>query len=125
MAVNQIIYDDSTIIASKMLEFSSARSQVLANNLANASTPGYIRKELEFHNSLAEQLESGDISNVTSAKASVVEDLSEAPRVDGNNITVATEMNQMMQNSALSNLLQRAYTTKMNIIRNSIKSGGA
>lgn len=123
MAVNQIVYDDSTMIASKMLQFTSARGQVIANNLANASTPGYIRKELEFHNSLAEQLESGDIRNVQDAKAQIVEDMREAPKLDGNNITIASEMNQLMQNSAMSNLLQKAYTTKMNIIRSALKSG--
>lgn len=124
MAVNQIVYDDTTMLASKMLEFTSARQQVISNNLANASTPGYIRRELEFQGKLAEQIESGDIHNVNSVKGEIVEDRSDAPRTDGNNITVATEMNQLMQNSVLSNLLAKAYTTKMNILRSSMKSGG-
>ena len=123
-AVNTIVYDDSTLLASKLLQISNTRQQIISNNLANASTPGYIRKELDFQKSLSEQINSGDIRNVESVKGEVIDDMTEAPRVDGNNVTVATELNQLMQNSVMSNLMAKAYTTKMNIIRNSIKNGG-
>ena len=51
-----------------------------------------------------------------------MEDKTDSPRLDGNNVTVAKEMTQMMQNGVFFNLLSRAYSTKMNIIRNSMKS---
>jgi len=122
MAINEVIYDDSTLIATKMLDITSKRQKVIANNIANASTPGFIRKELDFQKKLAEQVESGDMRNVESVDPTVVDDLTDAPKMDGNNVNVSTELVQLMQNGVLSSLLGRAYTTKMNILRNSMKS---
>ena len=122
--VNYVVYDDSTLLASKMLELTTARQQIISNNLANANTPGYIRKDLDFQKSLAEQINTGDISNINSVTGSVVDDTTDTPRLDGNNVTVATELNQLMQNNVLTSLLGKAYTTKMNILRNSMKNSG-
>ncbi len=121
MAFNGI-GDDATLLTTKMMSLAMERQRVIANNMANASTPGYIRKELDFQGSLSDAIKSGDISsNLSSVKASVVDDQTDVPKLDGNNINVAKEMSQMMQNSVFFNLLSRAYSTRMNIIRSSMK----
>jgi len=120
MAVN-FINDDSTLIASKMMGLAMERQQVISNNMANASVPGYIRKDLDFQKKLAEVVQSGDLSKLSDVKPELVEDNTDAPKLDGNNVEISKEMTQMMQNGVLFNLLSRAYSTKMNIIRSSMK----
>jgi len=120
MAVN-FINDDSTLIANKMMSLAMERQQVISNNMANASTPGYIRKDLDFQKKLAEVIQSGDLSQLHDVKPQLVDDNADAPKLDGNNVEISKEMTQMMQNGVLFNLLARAYNTKMNIIRSSMK----
>jgi flagellar basal-body rod protein FlgB len=91
-----------------MMDFTSARQKILANNLANSSTPGFIRKDLDFQSALAEKLKGGeDITAVAQVQGKIVEDHSSPARLDGNNVTVSTELSQLMQNSTLGSLLQR------------------
>jgi flagellar basal-body rod protein FlgB len=123
MDVNHLVYDDTTLLSTKMIDLTVARQQVIANNLANASTPNYIRKDLDFQGKLAEQVRNNDLEGgLSSVTGEVVDDNTEAPRMDGNNVNVATELNQLMKNGVLFNLLSKAYSTKMTILRNSMKS---
>ncbi len=122
MAGNNIAFDDAALLTSKLMELSAERQKVISNNMANAETPGYIRQDLDFQKKLKEIVEGGDLSQLSDLKAKLVEDSSGAPRMDGNNVSISSEMNQLMQNGVFFNLLARAYTTRMSIIRESMKS---
>jgi flagellar basal-body rod protein FlgB len=125
MGVQAIVYDESAQITNKMLELSMGRQKVIANNLANANTPGYVRHEFDFEKELADLVKSGDIRDLRGLQGKVVKDLEAGPaRLDGNNISVSDELNQMMQNNVLYGLLSRAYSTKMGILRAAIGGGG-
>lgn len=123
MAGSNIALDDASLLASKLLDLTTERQTVISNNMANAETPGYIRQDLDFQKKLKEIVEGGDLSQLSDLKGKLVEDNSEAPRMDGNNVSIASEMNQLMQNGVFFNLLARAYSTRMNIIRESMRGG--
>lgn len=125
MGVESIIYDETNLITNKMLECSMQRQKVIANNLANADTPGYVRRELDFEKSLADMVKSGNIRELSSLDPKVVNDLESGPaRLDGNNVVVSDELNEMMQNNIMYGLLTKAYSTKMSILRTAITGGG-
>ena len=121
MSIESLTFDDTSILNSKMMEVSMEVQKVIANNLANAETPGYTRLKLDFQNSLSKAVKSGSISEVENLDPELVEDTTNAPGLDGNNISVTLEMNEMMQNSVFYNLLNRAFKTRMGILKSAIR----
>ena len=115
-----VMNDDTSMLVHKMLQLSQERQSVIANNISNASTPNYIRRELDFEGKLADAVKGGDIDGVMDVRGSIVQDRDRPSRHDGNNISLPSEMNEMMQNSLLHQLLSRAYTTRLNILKSAI-----
>jgi flagellar basal-body rod protein FlgB len=103
------------------MEVTERRQDVLANNLANASTPGYIRREVDFRESLKRALDSGRVAQLDRVRPQTVEDLSIPPREDGNNVVVPSEMNAMMQNGITYSLLAKAFTSRLSVLKAAIK----
>ena len=114
--------DESTIgLLSKMMELSTSRQKVIAHNLANANTPGFVRRELDFEGELKRILNEGDIKELQNLEGNVIQDKSGTFRNDGNNISVTTEMNEMSQNGIMFSLMQKAFKSKMGIIKSAIR----
>ena len=120
MAIENIIYDKAVHLNSKMMELAMERQKVIANNLANANTPGFVRRDIDFKDALAAVIDSNDKTSLDSFQGEMVKDYGPPARLDGNNVGQASEMNEMMQNSVLHNLLSKAYSTKMGIIKQAI-----
>jgi flagellar basal-body rod protein FlgB len=86
------------------------RHQVLSENVANAETPGYRARDLDFQSALLHAFEP------TAAGTSEVEataDRSATVKVDGNSVDLDTEMARVSENAlkivALTRLLARKY----------------
>ncbi|HEY6394705.1 MAG TPA: flagellar basal body protein [Candidatus Binataceae bacterium] len=77
------------------LQVRSARAELLAANVANADTPGYIARDLKFDDTLARTLETGDASAASSEKIAAPENL----RVDGNNVDLNQQLSKAYENS--------------------------
>lgn len=88
-------------VLGKAADATNTRLTVLTNNLANATTPNYKRRDVSFENYLLEELTSGsstslrakvsdvDISNLNCTTYTDYSNLSY--RLDGNNVDVDTE----------------------------------
>lgn len=88
-------------ILEKAADATNTRLTVISNNLANATTPNYKRRDVSFENYLLEELTSGstkslrskvsdvDISNLYSTTYTDYSNLSY--RLDGNNVDIDTE----------------------------------
>jgi|SaaInlStandDraft_1057018.scaffolds.fasta_scaffold44633_3 flagellar basal-body rod protein FlgB len=114
--------EESTIsLLSKMMELSTSRQKVIAHNLANANTPGYVRKELAFEGELKRILNEGSLKDLHQLEGNVVRDESGIFRNDGNNVSVTTEMNEMSQNGIMFSLIQKAFKSRMGIIKSAIR----
>ena len=121
MGVEQLLFDDGLTVNNKLMELAMERQRVIANNIANANTPGYIRQDLEFEGKLKKAIKSGRLEQLQGYKGELVEDHTNTTRSDGNNVTIPQEMHKMMSNSSLYTLLSRAYKARMNVIREAIK----
>jgi len=122
MSFAPIMKDINSVTISKLMELTHQRQRVIANNIANVDTPGYIRREFRFEDELARILSLKDVSELKMLKGQIVKDTRDEPRLDGNNVKSAKEMNLMMQNGILYNLLSRAYNTRVNILRSAIST---
>ena len=93
-------------VLSKAADASWVRDEVISNNIANVSTPGYKRKDVQFESYLRSAL-LGDnslekrVSNVhlDSLKPSIYTDnISLSYRLDGNNVDIDTETANLAEN---------------------------
>src|SRR5262245_11068909 len=96
------LFDLTDTVLERALVGSSLRQSVLANNLANANTPGYRRSDVDFQSALADALDEPAVS-----RQDAVSDLSFSPkadadspqRADGNTVDVDAEMAKLSENA--------------------------
>ncbi len=120
MSIENMICGDSITTINKMMEMSMERQKTIANNIANASTPGYTRLEIDFQKELTSAVQSRDSQQISNVKGSLVLDERNKADVNGNNVVIPKEMNEMMQNNVLYNLLAKSYGTRMKILKTAI-----
>src|SRR5690242_17858413 len=58
------LIDNTQLGLERAISGASLRQSVLANNLANAETPGYRRMDVDFHDALAQAMNSGDAAAI-------------------------------------------------------------
>lgn len=81
-----------------MLTATAARHRVLVNNLANSDTPGFIRQDVPFERALADAVGTNNYSNFD---LPVIEDKTDAPRADGNNVSMERELSELNKNAMM------------------------
>jgi flagellar basal-body rod protein FlgB len=70
------------------LKITSERQQMIATNMANADTPGYQTRDIDFQSAMRQVMDSGDGPRLEPATLEVA-DLPERP--DGNNVNIDRE----------------------------------
>jgi flagellar basal-body rod protein FlgB len=94
------LFDTTQIALERALAGSAQRQQLLANNLANADTPGFKRSDLDFESTLQGAMASGDsASQLESVSFTPQTDTTSSMTADGNNVDTDTEMSNLTQNS--------------------------
>ncbi len=103
------------------------RNDVISQNIANADTPGYKRKEVQFEEYLNSEMKHSRIENGMSRLSGgkgikVVNDHENySYRLDGNNIDIEREMAQMAMNTLRYNTLIQRMNGQFAKLRNVIK----
>lgn len=91
------LFDNTQLGLERALSGASLRQQVLANNLANAETPGYQRQDVDFHSALAQAMQTGDGNAIESVQFSARTD-NQTMRADGNGVDIDTESSNLAKN---------------------------
>jgi flagellar basal-body rod protein FlgB len=82
------------------LELRSQRMGMIASNIANAATPGYKAKDIDFHAALAKsQSEGGDGDIDAAAKGAVLYRNPVMPSMDGNTVEMQNEQLAFSENA--------------------------
>jgi flagellar basal-body rod protein FlgB len=138
--INQLFNQTPFLILEAALDATSARSHVIANNIANADTPNYKAQRLKFEDILTQEFNQGESSmlplrrtNALHLPASGIEvlrnngqvgviytDDSTTYRLDGNNVDIDQEMAEQSKNaiqySTLTELISRRFASLRTII---------
>jgi flagellar basal-body rod protein FlgB len=93
------------------------RQQVTANNIANIETPGFTARSVDFESSLADAVASGDPSAATIA----TNNTTDAPGVNGNNVSLDNEVVTATKTGLQEQLLTGALTAKYGLISTVLK----
>ena len=123
------LFDLTTDLLQQAMLGASARQAALANNVANANTPGYRRVDVDFHNVMQQALADGtDSANGTDgADASL--DFTPEPdgtgptRADGGNVDPDIEMAGLAENSLEYQALAAIQRTRLHILDTVIGHG--
>ena len=118
------LFDPSIVGIEKAMQGSLLRQQVLANNIANANTPGYQRSDVDFQSALAQAFSSGtpSTSQVDQITFSPQAAATGAMQVDGNTVDVNAENADLSENTLDYQALESVMGTRMSILKTAIGS---
>lgn len=83
----------------KALELRSQRLSLLASNIANAATPGYKARDIDFTSALKQATGANNVSAGQAADANVQYRVPLEASLDGNTVELSTEQNQFAENA--------------------------
>ena len=116
------LYDDTQLALQRAISGSALRQQVLANNLANAETPGFQRSDLDFHTTLAQAMKTGDPNSIENAAFTTQKD-NQVLRADGNGVDIDVESANMAKNGLEYEALISVAKARTSIIRSAMGLG--
>ncbi len=93
----------------------SARQKLVASNIANADTPGYKTKDIDFQSELQNQLEA--------LNPTVVEVDGLKTKSDGNNVSMDREARLLAENALKFAIATNLARSELQTIRSAIEEG--
>ncbi|HEX7657240.1 MAG: flagellar basal body rod protein FlgB [Sphingomonas sp.] len=95
------------------LEVRSQRMGLLASNIANASTPGYKAKDIDFQQALSAAESNGDSFDSQAMASATKYRVPLEPSMDGNTVDLSTEQTAFAENAV-------AYQTTLSFLNGRI-----
>lgn len=126
--------DRTSRLLSKVLDFRAVRQSVIAGNLANAETPGYIMKQIPFEQELQKAVDNKSIKlgksepgHISSSEFIMEESYNPYQMVreygKPNELNIDTEMAKMAQNNLMYEASTRLLSKKFELLKAVIDSG--
>lgn len=140
------LFSTTIEVLGKSVDLRTRSQNLIASNLANAETPGYTPKNLEFENQLQSAVKqssgrgsrggvSGAVTHpahiplrgagerVSQVQGRVIETPAVTPGRDGNAVELENEMSRMMQNQVLFNASVQLLGKKFEGLRSALREG--
>jgi flagellar basal-body rod protein FlgB len=112
--------DQTGLLLERYLDLLAARQRVTASNIANADTPGYRAREIDFGWHMRAQLASGREPHLPIA---VRESWGEGAKNDGNNVQLDRELMALAGNSLRFNVASVLLQHQIRNLRSAIHEG--
>jgi flagellar basal-body rod protein FlgB len=109
------VIDSVTNQIEHYMDLLAARQKLVASNIANADTPGYKTKDIDF------QFEF--ISLAQNAQPNVIEPPGLVVKSDGNNVSMDREARLLSENALRFNLATSLMKSELKTINNAIQEG--
>lgn len=109
--------DKSIKILEKVMDICTYRQKILASNIANADTPNYKAKDINFQEELKKAAESND------AEYKVIEAPTTMPNRDGNTVNIEVEMTKLAETMLMYNGATQLFSTRVRMLKDAIKGG--
>ena len=85
----------------KLLDYSAIKHKVIAQNIANAETKDYKRREVEFKELLTNNIKNLEKSELIESEYEIRVDENSPVLAKGNNVDISKEMADMAKNSIM------------------------
>ncbi len=117
-------------VLGKAADASWTRNDILANNIANADTPNFKRKDVQFETYLADAVAGTDSLDETVANIDLnelnattyVEQVGLSYRYDGNNVDIHTENVELAKNQLKYYTLMNSMTQEFSRLKMAMKT---
>ena len=97
------------------MDLLSARQKLVASNIANADTPGYKTKDIEFQNEF--------LNAAAQIAPHTIEARGLAARNDGNNVSIDREARLLAENNLRFNIATNLLRGQIRTVREAIQEG--
>jgi len=98
----------------RYLDLLAARQKLVASNIANADTPGYRTRDIDFQR---------EFLSLAGGAPDAVEVSGLPTRHDGNNVSVDREARLLAENALRFNLASNLLRTEIRMVRSAIQEG--
>jgi flagellar basal-body rod protein FlgB len=117
-----VLIDTTQMALERSISGATQRQEALAANIANASTPGYRRVDVDFHGALAAAMGSSDAKSAIGATsfATQADPTVGATQADGNSIDVENESAKMASNALEQQAAVSVAKTRNAILRSAM-----
>jgi flagellar basal-body rod protein FlgB len=115
------LFDNTELGLQAAIRGADMRQTTLAQNLANANTPGYQREDVDFQSTLAAAMQEG--MSPDQVQFNVTTDGSAPMQADGNSVDADTESAKMAENGLQYQSLVAIAKGRLDIITAAIGSG--
>ncbi|HXE96349.1 MAG TPA: flagellar basal body rod protein FlgB [Dongiaceae bacterium] len=136
------IFSNTVELLGKSIDLRAKNQNLIASNVANAETPGFVPKALDFEQELQGALKSGKPgqrssspshvrhipirgagagSAIQSVSGKVIETPAKTPGMDGNAVELENEMSRMAENQVMFNASVQMLNKKFEGLRTAIK----
>ncbi|HHW20626.1 MAG TPA: flagellar basal body rod protein FlgB [Thermodesulfovibrio thiophilus] len=109
--------DDSIKLLEKIMDICAYRQKILASNIANADTPKYKAKDLNFQEELKRAVETDNQSY------KIIEASTTMPNRDENTVNIEVEMTKVAETMLMYNTATQLISTKIRMIKSAVKGG--
>lgn len=122
--------DNITNLLQTYMDVQSRRTQVIAGNIANADTPGYIAKDLDFDSYLKDATRQASLpaarqgeNALPASELRVIDKDSPAIGLDGNTVDAGREMSELAQAGMSFNFGAKMLQSHLRMMRIAIREG--
>jgi flagellar basal-body rod protein FlgB len=115
------LFDTTQLGLQRAIEGAAQRQTALASNLANANTPNFKPRDVDFHSALRAAFASGNRDSVATAGFAQTTQ-SDAMRQDGNGIDIDVESAKMAENGLEYQALIQVARGRIDIVESAMGS---
>ena len=112
-------FDSSFGVIGKVLDVAMLRNEVIANNVANANTPGYKRKVIDFEQELTSALASDGPAEVKIVEAD------DPAGPNGNNVKFERELADLQKSALVYKVFAQFASSRVKALRAAISGNSA
>ena len=98
----------------------SERQQVLANNIANAQTPGYKAQDVSFESQLSSIFNGASSVDNPNATGDITTSPDQTTSTDGNTVGMESQMSKVGETNLMFNTLTQLTADRLSILGNAI-----
>jgi flagellar basal-body rod protein FlgB len=134
------IFSKTVGILGKSIDLRAKNQNLISSNIANAETPNYVPKALEFESELQGALKGGGMgepspanvrhlplkgvsSRIQSVTGRIIETPAKSPGKDGNSVELENEMSRMTENQIMYNASVQLLTRQFGELRSALREG--
>ena len=99
----------------------STRQKLVASNIANADTPGYKTKDIDFRAEFAQQMQEQECGSAPAFGPQTVEPDGLSVKADGNNVSLDRESRMLAENAMRFQVATSLAQAELHSIRSAIQ----